>query len=202
MKYELEKPRAKRAAISEAVRTVLFVRDGGIDRWTGERLTFAGLMRLRSHIDPEGFRFHKNWKFGECHPDYWTKYPTVDHVEALSLGGADSIGNWVCSCMATNAKKSNLRGEEHGLTLFEPGDPAEALADLREFIAIMEARPELKKVKFLRPWYWAAKGVLGEAVELTPAHKAHATRRADPDYDPSAPALKAWETIRVKESPA
>lgn len=51
--------------------TRLFVRDGFIDRYTGERLIFPPVLRVLSSVLPAEFPFHPNWKTDLTHPSYW-----------------------------------------------------------------------------------------------------------------------------------
>lgn len=60
--------------------TCLFVTDGFIDRYDGERMVFPGVLRILSDIFPNDFPYHPNWKSGACHQWYWELFPTVDHI--------------------------------------------------------------------------------------------------------------------------
>src|SRR5262245_64338066 len=62
---------------SDEQKTRLFLRDGFIDRYSGDRLVYPGVLRLLSHLFPEDFPYHPNWKYGVCHLWYWELYPTV-----------------------------------------------------------------------------------------------------------------------------
>ena len=55
--------------------TALFLHDGFMDRYSGDRLVFPGVLRLLSHLFPADFPYHPNWKFGLGHPWYWDLYP-------------------------------------------------------------------------------------------------------------------------------
>src|SRR5215213_9680583 len=52
--------------------TRLFIRDGFIDRYTGERLVFPPVLRVLSAVLPAEFPYHPNWKTDLTHPSYWT----------------------------------------------------------------------------------------------------------------------------------
>ena len=45
-------------------RLELFQRDRFTDRYSGQRLVFPGTLRLLSHLLPEAFPYHPNWKLG------------------------------------------------------------------------------------------------------------------------------------------
>src|ERR1700753_683125 len=45
----------------------IFLRDGFIDRYSGEKLIFPGLIRLLTLEIPDIFKYHTNWKMSETH---------------------------------------------------------------------------------------------------------------------------------------
>ena len=45
--------------------TQVFIRDGFVDRYSGERLVFPGVLRLLSRLLPTEFPFHRNWKMSQ-----------------------------------------------------------------------------------------------------------------------------------------
>src|SRR5258708_31777576 len=52
---------------SEIQKTLIFMRDGFIDRYTGKKLVYIGTLRLLSFLMPVEFPFHPNWKVDSCH---------------------------------------------------------------------------------------------------------------------------------------
>ena len=101
--------------------TRVYVRDGFIDRYSGTRLIFPGVLRLLSLHLPTDFPFHPNWKMSETHEAYWELSATVDHVVPVTRGGANSEENWVTTSMRRNSAKANWTLEELGWTLLPPG---------------------------------------------------------------------------------
>lgn len=71
----------------------VFRRDGFIDRYSGQRLVFPGVLRLLSRLLPKEFPYHPNWKMAETHPGFWELFPTIDHVLPIARGGPDTEGN-------------------------------------------------------------------------------------------------------------
>lgn len=57
-----------------------FVRDGFIDRYSGQKLMNLGILKVLSYYMPEEFPYHAHWKMEECHNAYWEFVPTVDHI--------------------------------------------------------------------------------------------------------------------------
>src|SRR6185295_17019200 len=92
----------------------LFIRDGFIDRYTGDRLIFPPVLRVLSHVLPAEFPYHPNWKTDLTHPSYWEVGATVDHVIPVTRGGADDEANWVTTSMARNSAKMNWTLTELG----------------------------------------------------------------------------------------
>ncbi len=150
--------------------TRLFVRDGFIDRYSGRRLIFPGMLRLLSLSLPEEFPFQKNWKTSETHAVYWELFPTVDHIIPLSRGGTNDEGNTVTTSMLRNAAKSNWTLQELGWTLLPPGGLGEWDGLSRLFIQFAEQNQDIVRDPYLKQWYNAARKVL-----TTPA-RPHAGR--------------------------
>lgn len=107
---------------NEMLATRIFVRDGYIDRYSGERLVNPAVLRILSKLFPREFPFHPNWKMAKTHPAYWELFPTVDHVVPVARGGSDNEENWVTTSMLRNSGKSNWTIEELGWKLLPPGD--------------------------------------------------------------------------------
>lgn len=105
----------------EYQKTRVFLRDGFIDRYSGEKMVFPPVLRLMSLLMPDEFPFHPNWKMSECHLAYWQLLPTVDHIIPTSRGGQDAESNLVCTSQLRNSAKSNWLLEELGWQLHEPG---------------------------------------------------------------------------------
>jgi hypothetical protein len=102
----------------------LFMRDGFIDRYTGDRLINPGVLRLLHVVLRGDFPAHPNWKYSETHPAFWELFPTVDHIEPISRGGSDDDSNWVTTSMMRNQVKAQWSLKELGWTLHPAGDVA------------------------------------------------------------------------------
>lgn len=137
----------------------VFVRDGFLDRYTGERLIFPPVLRVLSAVLPKQFPFHPNWKTDLTHPAYWQVGATVDHLIPVTLGGPDDESNWYTTSMARNAAKMNWRLEELGWQLHPPGDVAQWDGLLGWFLAYTDAHPVILEAPSIRAWHRAAKAV-------------------------------------------
>lgn len=140
--------------------TRVFVRDGFLDRYTGERLLFPPVLRAVSAELPVEFPFHPNWKTDVTHPAFWELGATVDHVVPVSRGGADDESNWVTTSMARNSAKLNWTLEELGWTLQPPGDFAVWDGLLGWFVGHVEKRPDIIAGRSMKQWHRAALAAL------------------------------------------
>ncbi|EMI66173.1 HNH endonuclease domain protein [Leptospira noguchii str. Cascata] len=100
----------------------LFIRDGFIDRYTGDQLVFPNVLRLISFNLTTSFPYHTNWKMAECHIAYWEFMPTCDHIVPITKGGSDSYENLVTTSMKNNLLKSNFLLNEIGVVVKERGN--------------------------------------------------------------------------------
>ncbi len=141
---------------SERESIQVFVRDGFIDRYSGRRLVFPGLLRLLSRLLPEEFPFHSNWKMAETHLAFWELFPTIDHVLPIARGGSDSKENWITTSMLKNAAKANWTLAELGWTLCDSDSCSEWDGLTGLFLEFVEREPSLLEDAYLRRWRNAA----------------------------------------------
>jgi hypothetical protein len=134
----------------------IFIRDGFVDRYSGERLVFPGTLRLLSRLMPTEFPAHPNWKMTESHLFYWELFPTIDHEHPVARTGPDDESNWVTTSMLRNSAKSNWTLEELGWTKVPPGDFAEWDGLLGWFIEYIAAHPVHLEDAYIRRWHRAA----------------------------------------------
>lgn len=139
-----------------ATSTRVFVLDGFIDRYGGERLVFPGVLRLLSVLLPEAFPFHPNWKMSATHPAYWQLFPTIDHVVPVALGGADEPANWVMTSMLRNSAKGCSTLDELGWRLHPRGSMQEWDGLMRWFIDRVAKDSNLLGDPYLKRWHSAA----------------------------------------------
>lgn len=142
---------------SEHQKTKIFIRDGFIDRYSGDRLIFPGALRLLSILMPDEFPFHSNWKTSECHIAYWQLLPTIDHVIPVSRGGEDVEQNWVCTSQLRNGAKSNWLLEELGWSLHDPGNLDEWDGMIHWYISYLDTNPQYLGNKYLYTWHRVAR---------------------------------------------
>lgn len=141
--------------------TRVFIRDGFLDRYTGERLIYPPVLRVLSVILPTEFPYHPNWKTNLTHPAYWEVGATVDHLTPVTRGGADEESNWVTTSMARNSAKMQWRLEELGWTLHPAGDFTVWDGMLHWFLDYTARRPEIATSNSVRHWRRAAHVALG-----------------------------------------
>jgi hypothetical protein len=115
-------PPAVSRKYTEAQALSVFVRDGFVDRYSGDLLVFPPVLRVLTALLPDDFPFHRNWKMEETHQAYWELFPTLDHVVPVARGGRDDEDNLVSTSMLRNSAKANSTLEELGWSLHPPGD--------------------------------------------------------------------------------
>ena len=99
----------------------VFLRDGFIDRYSGGKLLFPGIIMLLTIEFPEIFKYQKNWKMSDTHMVYWELFPTIDHLVPVARGGQDDESNWITTSMVHNSAKSNWTIDELGWKLYDKG---------------------------------------------------------------------------------
>jgi len=149
--------RPRRGKLPLKVQFAIFHKDGYIDRYSGERLVFPGVLRLLSLLMPEEFPFHPNWKVDRCHAAYWHMSPTIDHVVPIARGGADDPSNMVTTSMLRNSAKLSWTLEELGWTLLPRGNEKAWDGLTRWFLRYTEDHPS-GHLKQMRAALVAAQG--------------------------------------------
>jgi hypothetical protein len=140
--------------------TRLFIRDGFVDRYTGERLVFPPVLRLLSSVLPAEFPYHPNWKTDLTHPSYWEIGASVDHLIPVTRGGADDESNWMTTSMARNFAKSNWTLGELGWTLHPAGTFSDWDGLMGWFLQYTADKPDAL-IPSLEGWHKAAKQAVG-----------------------------------------
>ena len=136
--------------------TRIFMRDGFLDRYTGDRLVFPPVLRVISSALPAEFPFHPNWKTDVTHPAYWEIGATIDHLVPVSRGGADDASNWVTTSMARNSAKMNWTLEELGWSLLPAGDFRQWDGLIHWFLEYTSTHGEIIANESVRQWRRAA----------------------------------------------
>jgi len=129
----------------------VFIRDGFIDRYSGEKLYHPGFLRFMNYILPEQFPFHPHGKFNQCHDIYWDLFPSVDHFNSLYRGGEDVPENYLTTSMKRNLAKNNWSIEELGWKLHPPGDFNQWDGQTDNFLKLVE-KYEVEN-GYIQDWY-------------------------------------------------
>lgn len=108
--------RAKRKGISRGTVMQVFLRDGFVDQYTGERLIFPGTLLLLGKLLPEPFATPKDsagWRVAECHWIYWRLWPTVEHLDPVSRGGHnDDLDRLITTSQMVNSARGPWAPDE------------------------------------------------------------------------------------------
>ena len=136
-----------------------FMKDGFIDRYTGNRLLNPGILKVISYYFPEEFPYQSHWKMAETHSAYWELVPTIDHIYPIAKGGIDDEKNWVTTSMKNNSIKSNYTIDEIHWKLYPKGDISEwdGLTDV--FLELVNKDNELLRDSYIKSWYKVSRAV-------------------------------------------
>jgi len=97
----------RRRSFSKFDRTRVFLRDGFLDRYSGDRLFFPPVLEVISASIPEDFPLHPSTKMSNSHVAHWELYASVDHVVPVARSGTHEIDNWVTTSFMHNLIKSH-----------------------------------------------------------------------------------------------
>ena len=136
---------------SDKQKMTVFLRDGFVDRYSGERLVSPGVLRALSLMFPKEFPYQRNWKLDACHIAYWKLYPTIDHVMPVSRGGEDKADNWVTTSQMRNSMKAGWTLGELGWEL-RPIDIHEWDGLSSWLVDYVSQRSELQDDAFVMSW--------------------------------------------------
>lgn len=140
--------------------TKVFLRDGFIDRYSGEKLLFPGIFRILLTELPNEFPAHPNWKMTETHMVYWELFPTIDHIHPVAKGGTDDTDNLITTSMLKNMAKSNFTLDEIGWSIKEQGNLSDWDGLTSVFLDILNVKPELREIQYIRTWEKALRSAL------------------------------------------
>lgn len=152
MNYPFEYNATSKRQYSKYQMCKIFLRDGFIDRYSGTKLLFPGLLKLLTIEFPEVFRYHKNWKMSETHFVYWELCPTIDHLIPVAKGGPDNESNWITTSMIRNSAKLNWTIEELGWTLHEKGELSAWDGLVTYFIELCNKNSDYEKDDYVKKW--------------------------------------------------
>ena len=155
--YSFHKITAQGRNYTDKEKMEQFIRDGFIDRYSGQKLVNPGILKVLSHYMPQTFPYHAHWKMEECHNAYWEFVPTVDHIYPVALGGADSMENWATTSMLHNSIKSNWTLEQLNWKLYDAGNYNEYDGLTALFVKLIEADKELLSDAYIKRWYKLAR---------------------------------------------
>src|SRR2546425_7409910 len=106
------KPRPLRKPISRLVQAQVLRRDGGLGRWCRRPVIFAPAMKLLTrhmrdsdHTGPLAY-YDEHYR-RDAAPLLDELAAVIDHIQAYSRGGHDSVENFATACNKCNMRKSD-----------------------------------------------------------------------------------------------
>ena len=139
-----------------------FLKDGFIDRYTGQKLLNPGILKIISVYLPDDFPFHPHWKMTDTHIAYWELTPTIDHIYPIANGGVDDESNWVTTSMKNNSIKSNYTIDEIHWSICPAGNLQEWDGLTSLFILLAENDSNLLNDPYIKKWYRISKQMLAQ----------------------------------------
>lgn len=130
----------------------VFLRDGFIDRYSGGKLLFPGLIKILTIEFPDIFKYHINWKMSDTHMIYWDLCPTIDHLIPIARGGYNNDSNLITTSMIRNSAKSNWTMEEIEWNLHEKGKLKNWDGLIHYFIDLTNKNSDYEQDKYVSSW--------------------------------------------------
>ena len=156
-KYPFEYIETEKRSYTKRKLVKTFIRDGFIDRYSGDKLVFPGAMMILSKKFPKEMPYHQHGKMEQCHMMWWELYPTIDHIVPVTRGGTNEDENLVCTSMVRNSQKGHYTLEELGWELYPPGDIEKWDGMSKWFVEYVDKNNELLEVNYIKAWYNALK---------------------------------------------
>ena len=153
--YPFRPSRNTKRSYTKKQMLAVFLRDGFIGRYSGQKLYNPGLLRLLNHLLPGEFPFHAHGRMDLCHEIYWSLMPSIDHLTPISRGGKDSFENWITTSMRRNMAKSLWSLDELGWKLHKPGSIKDWDGLSKLFIQAVE-KFQIED-KYISEWYRTTK---------------------------------------------
>lgn len=102
-----------KGALTNAVRVAVYDRDGWRCRYCGRKVVVAGVLEILTALSPgfKGLLPEHRMKSERTEPGVRRVYPNVDHIQAISHGGARlETHNHVTACTNCNERKGDRSG--------------------------------------------------------------------------------------------
>lgn len=133
----------------------VFMKDGFIDRYSGERLLNPGILKILSAYFPKEFPYQSHWKMTDTHVAYWELIPTIDHVYPIARGGVDNPSNWVTTSMLHNQVKNNWTLDQLNWKLYSAGDIKDWDGMSAIMIDFLDTNKKYLEDPYIMKWYRA-----------------------------------------------
>ena len=146
--------------LSDEKKLQVFMRDGFIDRYSGERLVFQGTLQILSLTMPKEFPYHAHGKTDMCHNAWWELYPSIEHIQPVAYGGNNDLDNLITVSQIRNNAKGSIPLHELGWSLVPCGNIAEWDGMVHWFIDYVETHKDMLNVAYISNWYKVCNKVL------------------------------------------
>ena len=147
----VENPETRKYSQKESLE--VFYEDGYLDRYSGSRLVCPAALYAITYALPDEFPWGRARK--NSHQGLWDLFPTIDHVEPVSRGGADVRKNWVTTSMTMNMRKGNESMSQLGWSIHKAGDIAEWDGLVSWYVTYARDNPDVASVLNNKGWHKA-----------------------------------------------
>ena len=147
-------------AFSLSEKMTQFIKDGFIDRYTGEKLVNPGILKVISFYFPDKFPYHPHGKMSHSHIAYWELIPSIDHIFPVARGGNNDPDNWITTSMKNNLIKNNYTIEEINWKIHPKGNIEEWDGLTNTLIKIVENNTALQADNYINQWYKISKKLI------------------------------------------
>lgn len=142
-----------RRGVSFAEMVAVFRRDCWTCRYCGSHTIAPPVLRVLSHMYPDRFPYHPNWKAGQVHPAYLLLSTSLDHVQPGGRGGSWSRwDNLVAACWPCNSGKADFTLEELGWELLGEAELQSAWDGLTGSYPALWRAAEQPDAQYHRRW--------------------------------------------------
>jgi hypothetical protein len=126
--------------------------DGFCCRYTGERLFLPIYLRALSELWPTDFPYQVHWKSDETHDAHWSHGASIEHVDPIAFGGAETVDNWITTSGARNQVRSRHSLDQLGWTISERPAPGQWDGGSQLFLDLLKRYPTVRSTNACRKW--------------------------------------------------
>lgn len=158
--YKFEYKKIEKRNYNEKQKLKIFIRNGFIDRYSGDKLLNPCILKGFSIYFSKEFTYHRNWKMDETHIADWELVPTIDHINPIAIGGKNEDYNIITIFQLHNSIKSNWTLEQLRWKIYDAGEIKERDGLTKIFIGLLEKNITSLSDNYIKRWYSISKSFI------------------------------------------